>query len=370
MSTRVVHAGRARDPSTGAVVPPIQLSTTFERDDQGELRGPYLYSRIANPNREALERCLMDLEEAGAALCFASGSAAAHALLQALDPGDRVIYSDDLYHGTRKLMAQMARTGIRFDEVDLTDLPAVERALDRPARLVFCESPTNPLLRVVDLTRLAALARERGALVVVDNTWATPVLQRPLTLGCDLVLHATTKYLAGHSDVTGGALCTRDPTHPLWMRIAELQRLGGAVPSPFDCWLALRGIATLAVRMRAHCDNAEELAGWLAGHPAVEAVHYPGLPDDPGAEVARRQMARPGGMLSFLVKGGLPAARRFMARLELLHRATSLGGVHTLVEHRAPVEGPDTRTPQNLIRLSVGIEDVEDIRADLDQALA
>lgn len=368
--TRVVHSGRGVDPATGAVVPPIHLATTFARGPDGELLGPDQYGRYSNPNRRELEACLADLEGAAAAAAFASGSAAANAVLQALAAGDGILVSDDLYFGIRKNLALCgARAGIQVDAADFADAAALDAALAARPALVWIESPTNPLLKVVDIAAVAARARAAGALVIVDNTLATPLLQRPLALGADLVLHATTKALAGHADVTGGALLARDQASPLWARIGEIQRLAGAVPSPFECWLALRGVATLAVRVGAAVDNAEALAAFLAAHPAVEAVHYPGLPGHPGHAVARRQMARPGSMISFLARGGEAAARRVLAGVRLWIRATSLGGVHSLIEHRAPVEGPESTTPRNLLRLSVGIEDVEDLREDLDRAL-
>jgi cystathionine gamma-synthase len=352
-------------------VPPIHLATTFIRNEDGNLTGGYLYSRYQNPNRQELERCLQDLEGGAACACFASGSAAANAVLQCLDPKDRVLCSDDLYFGIRKLfMGVGRRAGIRCESIDMTDLGALAAASKVRPELIYCETPTNPLVKITDIRAVVQIAKRCGALVLVDNTWATPLLQRPLELGADFVLHATTKYLSGHSDAVGGALLARDPAHPLWERVLELQRLAGAVPSPFDCWLILRGIATLAVRLRAAVDNAEKLAAWLSTHPSVEKVFHPGLKDHPGSEIARRQMARPGAMLSFLVRGGEEAARRVLARVRLWLRATSLGGVHSLIEHRAVVEGPDSPTPRNLIRLSAGIEGFEDLKADLDQALS
>ncbi len=367
----VVHAGRATDPTTGAIVPPIHLATTFARDEAGELLGDFLYGRYTNPNRQALETCLAELEGAAAGAAFASGSAAATAVMQSLESGDRILVGDDFYFGIRKLLLLFGRrSGVQVDVVDLADPVATEAALSGGAvRLVYCETPSNPLMKVADLARLAERAHHHGALLLVDNTVATPLLQRPLALGADLVLHATTKSLAGHSDVLGGALLARESTLPLWERIVEIQRLAGAVPSPFDCWLTLRGIATLAVRLRAAVDNAERLAEHLAAHPAVERVLYPGLDSHPGHAIATRQMRRPGSLLSILVREGEPGARRFMAGLRVFTRATSLGGVHSLAEHRIVVEGPTTTTPVNLVRLSIGIEDVDDLREDLEEAL-
>ncbi|MBH25923.1 MAG: cystathionine gamma-synthase [Myxococcales bacterium] len=371
LTTRVVHAGHSVDPVTGALVPPIHLSTTFARDPGGELIGPYLYARAQNPNRQALEVALADLEGGAAALCFASGVATLSATLQALEPGSRVLYGAHLYHGSRALMERIfaLRADLTFEAVDLRDLSQLDAALARRTRLVVAESPTNPMLHVIDLDAVIARAHAAGALVLVDNTWPTPLLQRPLERGADLVLHSTTKYIAGHCDVTGGALIARDPERPLWHRIADVQATAGAVPSPFDCWLTLRGLSTLAVRLRAQVDNAERLAAWLADHPRVDQVHYPGLPTHPEHAIAARQMARPGAMLSFQVRGGVSVAAGVLGGLRLIGRATSLGGVHSLAEHRYRVEGPDTQTPQNLIRLSVGIEHHDDLIADLAQAL-
>lgn len=363
LATRAVHSGRGIDAHSGAIVPPLVASTTFARNEDCELLGEYLYGREHNPNRRQLEACLADLESGFDAACFASGSAAVHALAQCLDPGDRVLIGDDMYYGTRKLLTEhMGRWGLHVESQPLHD----NIAIDRGVRAVLCESPTNPMMRVIDLAQLASAAHHVGAMLVVDNTLATPVLQRPIELGADLVLHSTTKFFSGHSDLVGGAVIAREAT-PTWQRLRELQVLGGAVPSPADCWLLLRSIATLPLRVEAQVSNAEHLAAWLDGERAVERVLYPGLPDHPGYALAQRQMRRPGALLSLLTKGD---PEPVMARLQLIVRATSLGGVHTLAEHRAPVEGPGTTTPHNLIRLSIGIEDVSDLQADLARALA
>ena len=373
--TLAVHAGRAVDPATGAVAPPIQLSTTFERTADGSYRAGFVYARFDNPTRQALESCLAQLEGGAACAAFASGSAATLAIFLALAPGDHVVVPQNTYYGTARIVRELlARWGLTATFVDMTDLAAVERAITPGTRLVWTESPSNPTLAVTDLAAVAELARQAGAVVACDNTWATPLLHRPIQLGADLVMHSTTKYLGGHDDLTGGAVVARS-ADTLFERIRLAQTTGGAVPSPFDCWLLLRGIRSLACRMRVHCDNAARVAAYLARHPRVEAVHYPGLPTDPGHPVAARQMAldgRPafGGMVSFQVPGGAEAAIAVAARVRLFTRATSLGGPESLIEHRASVEGPGTSTPPGLLRLSVGLEHADDLVADLEGALS
>lgn len=370
LETLLVHAGREVDAATGAVAPPLVLSSTYARDASGELLGEHVYSRYGNPTRDRLERCLSALEGATETMALASGSAVALVLVSCLEQGDELVVSHDMYFGIRRLLEQLcARFGIGMRSVALGEPAALDEALSRRPRLVMCESPTNPLMEIVDIAALARRVHEAGGSLVVDNTMATPVLQRPLSLGADFVMHSTTKYLAGHSDVVGGALLTADPDHPLWRRAQEIHKLGGPVPSPFDCWLILRSVATLGLRVERQVDNAEQLALWLAGHPRIEQVLYPGLPSHPGHATACEQMARPGAMMSLLVAGGFEGARRFAGALELVVRATSLGAVHTLAEHRALIEGPDSSTPDNLVRLSVGIESIDDLRADLEQAL-
>lgn len=368
--TLAVHAGAHVDPATGAVTPAIYPSTTFERAPDGTFPTGYIYIRDSNPNRHALELTLCALEGGAEALAFSSGQAATAAVFHALNPGDRVLAPLDAYYGTGKLLAEhFVRWGLVVSFIDMTDLDAVRNALREPARLVWLETPSNPLIAVTDLRAVAHLARQHGALVAVDNTWATPVLQRPFELGADLVMHSTTKYLSGHSDAMGGAVVLRE-RGPLLDRLRFYQSKGGAVPSPWDAWLVLRGIRSLPWRMRAHCAGARAVATFLAGHPRVERVHYPGLAADPGHAIAMGQMSDAGGMLSMVVPGGREGAYRVASRVQLLTRATSLGGPESLIEHRASVEGPATRAPEGLLRLSIGLEHPDDIIADLETALA
>jgi cystathionine gamma-synthase len=368
--TLALQSTRFADAGAGSVVPPLYLSTTFERDADYELPHGYLYSRANNPNRQQLETALAALEGGAAALAFASGQAATMAVFQSLQPGDHVIVPDDAYYGTPQLLLDVfGRWGLTFTKADTTDPTAVEAAFRPETRLLWLETPSNPLLKVADLAELSRLARSRSAITVCDNTWATPILQQPLALGCDVVMHSTTKYLGGHSDVLGGALVFGED-NALCQRIRQIQTLGGAVPSPFDCWLLSRGIRTLAVRLRQQSAHAQRVAEFLSTHPQVEQVHYPGLPDHPGYALARQQMQLPGAMLSVQVRGGAAEALRFVGQLQLFTRATSLGGVESLIEHRASVEGPDSTTPANLLRVSVGLEHADDLVADLQQALA
>ena len=369
IETLAVHAGHGVDPATGAVTPPIHLSSTFERDPDGGYRSGHVYTRTSNPNRAAVEQALAQLEGGAVAIAFSSGSAATQTVFQALAPGDHVLAPNDAYYGTlRQLRELFAPWGLEVDVVDMADLSATQRALRPTTRLLWVETPSNPLVRVVDIARLAELAHAVGARCVVDNTWSTPVLQLPLREGADLVMHSTTKYLGGHSDLLGGALVARQDDQ-FARRLLDIQKLGGAVPSPFDCWLLLRGIRTLPWRMRAHCDNAALVATFLSTHPKIEAVHYPGLASHPGHEIARRQMSDFGGMLSVQVRGGRESALELTRRLGLFTRATSLGGTESLIEHRASVEGAATMAPENLLRVSVGLEHPDDLIEDLQQAL-
>ena len=367
--TLAVHAGGAPEPATGAVMPSIHLSTTFERAKDGSYPSGYDYIRGGNPNRRSLEAALAQLEGGASAIAFASGMAASHAVFQALAPGDHVIAPLDAYFGTAKLLrTQLERWGLEASFVEMSDPAAVQAALRPSTRLIWTETPSNPTMAVTDLRAIVAIAKSRRALTACDNTWATPFLQRPLELGVDLVMHSTTKYLSGHSDAMGGVVVAREDGE-VAERLRALQSDGGAVPSPFDSWLVLRGIRTLPWRMRAHCSNAAAVAAFLAGHPRVERVHYPGLASDPGHAVASAQMAEPGGMLSFVVRGGRAEAFDVAARLRLFIRATSLGGPESLVEHRASIEGPATRAPEGLLRLAIGLEHPDDLVEDLRQAL-
>jgi cystathionine gamma-synthase len=373
IETRVVHSGQEPDPATAAVVPPISLASTFAQDAVGDHRG-YEYARSANPTRAALETCIADLEGAAHGLAFASGMAAEDAVLRAaLRPGDHIIIPGDAYGGTYRLIARVYDPGgVTSSVVDLTDLDALAAGWRDETKLVWVETPTNPLLTVVDIAAVAAFARERGALVVVDNTFATPYLQQPFPLGADVVVHSSTKYLGGHSDVVGGLVAVDD--HELAERIAFVQNAAGAVPGPFDCYLVLRGVRTLAVRMDRHCENARAVAALLAEHPAVSRVLYPGLPSHPRYDIARRQMRDFGGMVSFLVAAGEDAALKLVASTRLFTLAESLGAVESLIEHparmtHASAAGSPLACDPALVRLSVGIESAEDLVADLRQAL-
>lgn len=370
LETLAVHAGHGVDASTGAVTEPIHLSTTFERDADGSYPRGYLYSRNHNPNRNGLEAALAALEGGAGCAAFSSGLAAVSAIFQGLQPGDHVIAPRDIYHGTANVLKHLfAKWTVHTTFVDMTRLDAVRSALQPATRIVWIETPSNPLLQCVDIAALAEIAHAHGARAVADNTFASPILQQPLALGCDLVMHATTKYLGGRSDVLGGAVIARDDDEQ-FAQLRTAQLFGGAVPSPFDCWLVMRSLPTLAVRMRAHCDNARKVAEFLHRHPKVSAVHYPGLEDNRFHALASRQMSGFGGMLSFEVVGGKDAAMTLAAKVQIFTRATSLGGVESLIEHRASIEGPQSTTPQGLLRVSVGLEHADDLIDDLSGALA
>lgn len=366
IETIAIQAGRSIDQLTGAVMPPIHLTTTFVRGNDGD----FVYSRSDSPNRRALEECMMQLEGGAGAVAFASGMAAVASIFQSLQHGDHVILPDDTYFGVRKLVTDLlAGWGLSHTMVDMTDLEAIKSAMQPNTKIVWAETPSNPMLKVTDIAAVAEIAHNGGAKLGVDATWATPMLQHSLALGADYAAHSTTKYLGGHSDLTGGVVVVRE-ADSAYERIRDMQEIGGGVPSGFDCWLLLRGIRTLPYRMRGHCANAMKIAQFLADHPQVHTVHYPGLEDHAGHEVAKRQMDDFGGMLSVQVKGGAEKADAVAGGTKIFARATSLGGVESLIEHRAPVEGEGTQTPMDLLRVSVGLEHPDDLIADLAQALA
>jgi cystathionine gamma-synthase len=374
-NTRAIHAGQEPDPATGAVNVPVHLSTTFKQDGVGGLRGGYEYSRSGNPTRTALQEALAALEQGAVGLTFASGLAAEDTLLRTVClPGSHVVLAGDAYGGTFRLLSKVfARWGVAHTPVDLGDLDAVRAAVVPETRVLWCETPTNPLLNIADIAGLASVAHDAGALLVVDNTFASPYLQQPLTLGADVVVHSTTKYLGGHSDVVGGALVVADSG--LAEELAFHQNAMGAVNGPFDAWLTLRGIKTLGVRMDRHCANAAAVVDFLSRHDAVSAVLYPGLPDHPGHDLAVKQMSGFGGIVSFRVTGGEEQALAVCERSEVFTLGESLGGVESLIEHparmtHASAAGSPLEVPGDLVRLSVGAETVDDLLADLAQALA
>jgi cystathionine gamma-lyase len=374
-ATRAIHVGQEADPSTGATITPIFQTSTYTQQGLGDNKG-YEYSRTGNPTRAALEACLAALENARFGLAFGSGMAATSTILSILRPGDHVIAGDDLYGGTYRIFERVLRPmGVTFDYVPARETAAYAAAVRPETKLIWVETPTNPLLSLVDIAAVAAVARAHGAILVVDNTFATPYLQRPLDLGAHVVVHSTTKYINGHSDVVGGAILTAD--EQLYTDFKFYQNAAGGVPSPFDSWLVLRGAKTLAVRMRQHCENAMRVARFLDGHPLVRAVYYPGLPSHPDHELARRQMTDFGGMVSFAFEGTREDVDTFVRGLRVFALAESLGGVESLCCHPAsmthgsiPAEERERRgVTDTLLRLSVGIEDVRDLIADLDQAL-
>jgi cystathionine gamma-synthase len=374
LATKAIHAGYRPDPATGAVNTPIYASSTFAQDGVGGLRGGYEYSRTGNPTRTALETALAAMEEAGYGRAFASGMAATDCALRALlRPGDHLVIPNDAYGGTFRLIDKgLAPWGITYTAARLSDIDAVRAAITEDTKLIWIETPTNPLLSIADIAAIAELAANRSIKVLVDNTFASPALQRPLTLGADIVVHSSTKYIGGHSDVVGGAVLTNN--EELDTAFGFLQNGAGAVPGPFDAYLTLRGLKTLVVRMRQHSENATRVAEFLAEHPAVDTVLYPGLASHPGHEVAARQMSQFGGMVSVRLRGGRDVAREFCSRTEVFILAESLGGVESLIEHpaamtHASTAGSQLEVPDDLVRLSVGIEDADDLVGDLEQAL-
>ncbi len=378
MGTKAIHAGQSHDPSTGAVMPPIYATSTYAQSSPGVHQG-FEYSRTHNPTRFAYERCAAGLEGGSRGFAFASGLAATSTVLELLDSGSHIVAMDDLYGGTYRLFERVRRrsAGLDFSFVDLTDTAAFEAAIKPDTRMVWVETPTNPMLKIVDLQAVSAVARKHGLMMVVDNTFASPMLQRPLEHGADIVMHSATKYLNGHSDIVGGMVVVGDNAE-LAEQMAFLQNSIGAVQGPFDSFLALRGLKTLHLRMKAHCENAQALAEWLQTHPAIEQVIYPGLVSHPQRALAARQMDGFGGIVSIRIKGGFDGAKRFCERTQLFTLAESLGGVESLVNHPAvmthasvPVERRQVLgIHDDLVRLSVGIESLEDLRHDLQQALA
>ncbi|HEY9534900.1 MAG TPA: PLP-dependent aspartate aminotransferase family protein [Mucilaginibacter sp.] len=366
--TIAIHAGDHTDETTGAVVQPIVTSTTFERMKDESFRGDYIYSRASNPNRTALENVLTKLENGVAAAAFSSGNAAGMAVFQSLKPGTHIIAPDDMYHGLRNQLKQLFAGILEFDFIDIDNTEVLKAHLKPNTGLIWIETPSNPLLKITDIKKIVSIAKGHDIKVACDNTFATPICQQPLMLGADLVMHSTTKYFGGHSDLMGGALITAEDNE-WWQNIRNVQTMGGAIPSPVDCYYMVRSIKTMPYRVRGHVHNAQLLAEFLAAHPAVEQVLYPGLPSHPNHQVAKAQMNGFGGVLSFIIKGNRDDAHRIINKLKLFTRATSLGGVESLIEHRATMEGPDTKTPFNLLRISVGLEHIDDLIADLEQAL-
>lgn len=367
--TLAIHAANLTHSVTGDVTPPISLSTTFYRDEQGGYPGGHMYSRISNPNRASLEKVMAELEKGTEAAAFSSGNTAGMTVFQALPAGSHIIAPDDMYWGFKKQL-QSIFAGILFiDFVDLTQPAAIESYIKENTVMIWVETPSNPLLKITDIAAIAEITKRRGLILACDSTFASPCFQNPILQGADLVMHSSTKYIGGHSDVLGGILITAKKDG-LWEKIRNIQQVGGAVPSPFDCYLLLRSIKTLPYRMRGHAANGLALATYLENHPKIEAVYYPGLPSHPQHHIAKKQMSGFGGMLSILVKGGAENAKKVVNSVKLFTQATSLGGVESLIEHRASVEGPETKTPQNLIRVSAGLEHIDDLTADFEQALA
>jgi cystathionine gamma-synthase len=368
IETIAIHAGNHADVASKAVVQPIVMATTFERDADGGFSSGYQYSRSANPNRSSLETVLAKLENGVEAAAFSSGNAAGMSVFQSLEPGTHIIAPDDMYHGLRNQLKQLFTGILEFDFIDVNNSDVLQAHIKSNTGVIWIETPSNPLLKITDIQKVAAIAHQHNIKVVCDNTFATPICQQPLALGADLVMHSSTKYFGGHSDLMGGALITAEKSE-WWEKIRNVQTMGGAIPSPTDCYYLVRSIKTLPYRVQGHVHNAQLLAEFLEKHSAVEQVMYPGLPSHPQHVIVKDQMNLPGAMMSFTLKGGEIEAKRVINALKIFTQATSLGGVESLIEHRASVEGPDTKTPFNLLRVSVGLEHIDDLIADLEQAM-
>lgn len=368
LETIAIHAGNKSDESTGAVIQPIVLSTTFERAHDGSYTSGYIYSRASNPNRTSLENVLAQMEGGADAAAFSSGNAAGMAVFQSLKPGTHVILPDDMYHGLRNQVKTLFAGILEFDFIAINDTEVLQQHLKSNTGLIWVETPSNPLLKITDIKKVISVAHAHNVKVACDNTFATPICQQPIKLGADIVMHSSTKYFGGHSDLMGGVLITAK-NDDWWQSIRAVQELGGAIPSPMDCYYLARSIKTLPYRIAGHLKNAQLLAEYLEKHPKVEQVMYPGLPSHPQHETAKQQMNGFGGMLSVCIKGGKVEAKRVINSLKLFAQATSLGGVESLIEHRASIEGPDTKTPFNLLRISVGLEHIDDLIEDMGQAL-
>ncbi|WP_461452189.1 trans-sulfuration enzyme family protein [Mucilaginibacter sp.] len=368
IETIAIHAGNKDDKGTGAVIQPITMSTTFERNEEGGYNSGYIYSRSSNPNRTSLEHVLTQLERGADAAAFSSGNAAGMAVFQSLKPGTHVILPDDMYHGLRNQVKNLFADILEFDFIEINNTDVLQQHIKPNTGLIWIETPSNPLLKITDIKKVISIAKACSIKIACDNTFATPIFQHPLALGADLVMHSSTKYFGGHSDLMGGALITAEKSD-WWAKIRQVQEMGGAIPSPMDCYYLVRSIKTLPYRMAGHAKNALLLAEYLEKHPKVEKVLYPGLPSHPQYEIIKQQMNGFGGMLSVLIKGGEEEAKQVINSLTLFARATSLGGVESLIEHRASIEGPDTKTPRNLLRVSVGLEHIDDLIEDMSKAL-
>ena len=369
IETLAIHSSLSIDPSTGSIATPIDLTTTFERDADGEYPRGYIYSRLGNPTRSLLEHSIAKLENGSEAIAFSSGMAAIMAVFQTLSPTDHVIVPKDIFHGTIWLLSDlMNRWQLESTFVDMTDLDQVRNAIKPNTKMIFIETPSNPLLKITDIEKVSKIGKDSGIITIADNTWPSPIGLRPLDFGIDITIHSTTKYFGGHGDVTGGIVVTRN-SDDLSTKIRDIQINGGAIPSPFDCWLILRGIKTLPHRMRVHSESANRLAEFLQAHPQVDRVYFPWLKTNPGYDIAKGQMELSGGMLSFQPTGNSDRAYRVAAKTKLFTRATSLGTYLSLIEHRASIEGPETQAPDNLLRISVGLENIEDLIEDMNQAL-